>query len=111
MNNLSDALSSIITILGTKLSVRAPDKKHPYGHGRVEYLTGMVIAVIVLFAGLSSLKESVEKIIHPEMPSYTWVSIVIIVVGIAAKLLTGRLGGTINAAYQENKLFIYLHFT
>ncbi len=90
VNNLSDALSSIITILGTKLANKAPDKKHPYGYGRIEYLTGMLIAVIVLFAGLSAAKESLEKILHPETASYTWVSILIIGVGIVVKFLTGR---------------------
>ena len=90
VNNLSDALSSVITILGTKLSGRAPDKKHPYGYGRIEYLTGMLIAVIVLFAGVSAAKESIEKIIHPEAASYTWVSLLIIAVGIAVKFFTGR---------------------
>ena len=65
VNNLSDALSSLITIIGTRLAGRKPDKKHPFGHGRIEYLTGMLIAVLVLFAGLTSLKESVEKILRP----------------------------------------------
>ena len=90
VNNLSDALSSIITIVGTRLAGRAPDKKHPFGHGRIEYLTGMLIAVIVLFAGLTSLKESVEKILHPQAASYTAVSLVIIAVAVAAKFLVGR---------------------
>ena len=90
VNNLSDALSSIITIVGTRLAGRAPDKKHPFGHGRIEYITGMLIAVIVLFAGLTSLKESVEKILHPQAASYTAVSLVIIAVAVAAKFLVGR---------------------
>ena len=90
VNNLSDALSSIITIVGTKLANRRPDKKHPYGHGRVEYLTGMLIAVIVLFAGLTSLKESIEKLIHPEPASYTLISLIIIAVAVAVKFFTGR---------------------
>lgn len=90
VNNFSDALSSIITIIGTKLANRRPDKKHPFGHGRIEYLTGMLIAVIVLIAGLTSLKESVEKIIHPEEASYTVVSLIIIAVAVAAKFFTGR---------------------
>ncbi|MBP5216841.1 MAG: cation transporter [Bacilli bacterium] len=63
LNNLTDALSSIITIIGTKLSGKAPDKKHPFGHGRAEYLTSMVIAVIILVAGLSSIVESVRALI------------------------------------------------
>ena len=90
VNNLSDALSSVITIIGTKLAGRKPDKKHPYGHGRIEYITGMLIAVIVLFAGISSFKESVEKILHPEAASYTVLSLVVIAVAIAVKLLMGR---------------------
>ena len=90
VNNFSDALSSIITIIGTKLANRRPDKKHPYGYGRIEYLTGMLIAVIVLFAGLTSLKESVEKIIHPEEASYTVISLIIVAVAVAVKFFIGR---------------------
>jgi len=90
VNNLSDALSSIITIVGTKLAGRKPDKKHPYGYGRVEYLTGMLIAVIVLLAGFTSLKESVGKILHPEAASYTAASLVIIAAGVAVKFFMGR---------------------
>lgn len=90
VNNFSDALSSIITIIGTKLANRRPDKKHPYGYGRIEYLTGMLIAVIVLFAGLTSLKESVEKILHPEEASYTVISLIIVAVAVAVKFFTGR---------------------
>ena len=90
VNNLSDALSSIITIIGTKLAGRAPDKKHPYGHGRIEYITSLIIAVIVLAAGASSLKESVEKIISPEKTDFTVVSIVVICSAVFAKFYLGR---------------------
>ena len=62
VNNLTDALSSVITIIGTKLSNKAPDKKHPYGHGRIEYFTSVIVAFIVLIAGITALKESIEKI-------------------------------------------------
>ena len=89
VNNLSDALSSVITIIGTALSGRAPDKKHPFGHGRVEYITSALIAVIVLFAGVSSMTESVKSIISPQKAQYETYSLVIIVVAVAAKLLTG----------------------
>lgn len=89
VNNLSDALSSIITIVGTKLSSRRPDKKHPYGYGRIEYLTSVIIAVIVLLAGVTSLRESAEKTIHPEETAYTTLSLVIIAVAVGAKLLMG----------------------
>ena len=90
VNNLSDALSSVITIIGTKLAGKAPDKKHPYGYGRIEYLTSALIAVIVLFAGITSIKESVEKIISPTAAEYTTVSLIIIIAGIIAKLIIGQ---------------------
>lgn len=61
LNNLSDAMSSVITIVGTKLAGKLPDKEHPYGYGRIEYITSVIIAVIVLLAGFTSLKESMEK--------------------------------------------------
>lgn len=102
VNNLSDALSSVITIIGTRLANRAPNKKHPYGHGRIEYLAGVLIAVLVLAAGITALKESIEKIIHPEAAEYSVASLVIIIAAIAAKLLMGRyvkgVGEKINAA-------------
>ena len=90
VNNLSDALSSVITIVGTKLAAKAPDREHPYGHGRAEYLTTIVIAVIVLGAGLTSLKESVQRIIQPEQSSYEPVMLVIIAVAVVAKIVIGR---------------------
>ena len=66
VNNLSDALSSVITIIGTKLASRKPDKKHPLGHGRIEYVSAVAVAALVLYAGTASLVESVKKIIFPE---------------------------------------------
>ena len=90
VNNLSDALSSVITILGTKLAGKAADKKHPYGYGRIEYVTSAVVAMIVLIAGITSLKESVEKIFHPEETDYTAVSLIIIAAAVAVKFLLGR---------------------
>ena len=71
VNNLSDALSSVITIVGTKLASRKPDKKHPLGYGRIEYLSAMIVAAIVLYAGITSFVESVKKIIHPEAADYS----------------------------------------
>lgn len=90
VNNLSDALSSVITIIGTKLAGKAPDKKHPYGHGRVEYVTASVIAILVLFAGFTALKESVQKILHPDETGYSPVSLVILAAGVAAKVVLGK---------------------
>ncbi|WP_352398661.1 cation diffusion facilitator family transporter [[Clostridium] aminophilum] len=90
VNNISDAGSSLITIVGTKLAGREPDKKHPFGYGRIEYLTAMIIAVIVLYAGLKSLEESVKAILHPETPEYSTVSLVIIAAGVLVKIVLGR---------------------
>ena len=90
VNNLSDALSSVITIIGTKIANRQPDKKHPLGHGRTEYLSAMIVAAIVLYAGVTSLVESIKKIIRPETPDYSVVSLIIIASAVVVKLLLGR---------------------
>lgn len=90
VNNLTDALSSVITIIGTKLSERPPDRQHPFGHGRIEYFSAMAIALIVLAAGVASLIESVKKIIHPVEPEYTSATLTVVVIAIVVKLLLGR---------------------
>ena len=89
VNNLSDALSSVITIIGTRLAGRAPDKKHPLGYGRIEYLSAMIVAALVLYAGITSLVESVKKIIHPEKPDYMLPSLIIIASAVIVKLILG----------------------
>lgn len=89
VNNLSDALSSIITIVGTKLAGKAPDKKHPYGYGRIEYMTSLIVSAIVLYAGITALVESFKKIIHPEIADYSTVTLVILVAGIFVKFILG----------------------
>jgi len=90
VNNLSDALSSIITIVGTKLAGKLPDKKHPLGYGRIEYLSALIVSGIVLYAGITAAVESVKKIIHPEKPDYSAVSLVIIAVAVVVKIVLGR---------------------
>ncbi len=90
VNNLSDALSSIITIVGTRIASRRADRKHPYGHGRAEYLTTIVIAVIVLWAGITSLVESVQRIIHPEPATYEATTLMVVAVAVVAKIVLGR---------------------
>lgn len=89
VNNATDALSSIITIVGTKLAARRPDRHHPFGYGRIEYLTSVVIAIIILVAGFLSLRESIQKIIDPGQPSYSAITITIIIVAIIAKVFLG----------------------
>ena len=90
VNNISDAGSSLITIVGTKLAGREPDKKHPFGYGRIEYLSAMIISVIVLYAGITSFVGSVKQIIHPETPEYNAVSLIIVAVAVVVKILLGR---------------------
>ena len=89
VNNTSDALSSVITIVGAMLGGKAPDKKHPLGYGRIEYLSSMTVAAIILYAGITSAVESVKKIIHPEEADYRAASLVIVAVAIAVKLILG----------------------
>ena len=89
VNNLSDALSSIITIVGTKLAGKPPDKKHPYGYGRIEYLTSLVVSAIVLYAGITALIESVKKIISPEEVEYNIATLVILTAGVIVKFVLG----------------------
>ena len=89
VNNLSDALSSVVTIIGTKLGAKKPDKKHPLGYGRIEYLSSMIVAALVLYAGLTALVESVKKIIKPQAADYNATAIIIISVAIVVKLLLG----------------------
>ena len=90
VNNISDAGSSLITIVGTKLAGKEPDKKHPFGYGRIEYLSAMIISVIVLYAGVTSFTESVRRIIRPETPDYSAAGLVIVAVAVAVKILLGR---------------------
>ena len=90
VNNLSDAASSVITIVGTKLAGREADRNHPFGYGRVEYLSAMVVSVLVLYAGITALVESVKKIINPETPDYSVVPLVIVAVAVVVKIVLGR---------------------
>ena len=90
VNNLSDALSSVITIIGAKLAGKLPDKKHPLGYGRIEYISSMLVCAIVLYAGITAFIESVKKILHPEEATYSWLTLVILVVAILVKLALGR---------------------
>lgn len=101
VNNLTDALSSIITIIGVKLANKPRDKKHPYGYGRIEYISSAIIAAIVLWAGVTSFMESWPKIFTPDATNYTTVSLVIIAVAVIVKLGLGqyvkRVGKDINS--------------
>ena len=106
VNNLSDAGSSLVTIIGTKLAGKQPDKKHPWGYGRIEYLSAMIIGIIVMYAGITSLRESVDKIIHLEVPSYSTVSLIIVGAAVLVKIMLGLFvqstGKKVNSASLVN---------
>ena len=101
VNNISDAGSSVITIVGTFLAGKRPDKKHPFGYGRIEYLSAMLISMIVLYAGVTALVESVKKIINPDLPDYSTVSLIIVAVAVIVKIVLGtfvkRTGKKVNS--------------
>ena len=85
-NNLSDASSSIISLVGFKLSEKPADKDHPYGHGRYEYIAGLAVAVLIMVIGIELLKSGVEKIIHPADTEISIVAMIILVASILLKL-------------------------
>ena len=90
INNLTDAISSVVTIAGVRLAKKKPDDDHPFGYGRIEYFSAIIIACIITATGVTSLIESVKKVIHPEAPDYGAVSIIIIAAAVAVKFFLGR---------------------
>lgn len=84
-NNLSDAASSIITLVGFDMAGKPADKDHPFGHGRMEYVSGLVVSLLILMMGVELFKSSVEKVLHPEVISEQWISYMILVVSIFVK--------------------------
>ncbi len=104
VNNLSDAASSVITIAGTRLAAKEPDKKHPFGHGRVEYLSAMIIAVLVMYAGITAFIESVKKILHPETPEYTVPSLIIVASAVLVKIILGRYVKSVGEKVNSDSL-------
>lgn len=104
INNLTDALSSVVTIIGTKLAGRMPDKKHPYGYGKIEYITSVTVAVIILLAGSAAFRESFDKMFHPETADYSVVSLVIIAAAAAVKLIFGRFCKAAGRTYHSESL-------
>ena len=89
-NNLSDAASSVVTLIGFYMAGKPADLDHPYGHGRIEYLSGLFIAAAILMTGVELMKSSVEKILHPEVPDFSVISIIILIVSILLKMWMAR---------------------
>ncbi|MDO4485978.1 MAG: cation diffusion facilitator family transporter [Bacillota bacterium] len=90
INNLADASSSIITLVGFKLASQPEDENHPYGHARIEYLTGLFISIIIIVIGLQLLRSSIDKIIHPDPLEFSYITIIILVAAILIKLWQSR---------------------
>ena len=104
VNNLSDAASSVITIVGTKLAGKEADRKHPFGYGRIEYLSAMVISFLVLYAGITAFVESVKKIIHPDTPDYSAISLIIVAVAVVVKIVLGRYVKSVGKKVNSDSL-------
>ncbi|MCR5757480.1 MAG: cation diffusion facilitator family transporter [Selenomonas sp.] len=90
VNNISDAASSLITIVGAKLAAKRPDREHPFGYGRIEYMSAIIISVLVFYAGVTSLIESGKQILQPETPEYNTISLAILAVAVVVKIALGR---------------------
>jgi len=89
-NNLSDAASSVVTLIGFRLAGQEPDREHPFGHGRVEYLAGLAVSVLILLVGVELGRSSLEKILHPEAVEFSWLSVGVLACSILVKLWMGR---------------------
>ena len=104
VNNISDAASSVITIVGTKLAGKEADRKHPFGYGRIEYLTAMIISMIVLYAGITAFTESVRKIIKPEVSDYSAVTLIIVAVAVIVKIVLGQYVKSVGESVNSDSL-------
>ena len=104
-NNLSDAGSSAVTLLGFRLAGKKPDPDHPFGHGRIEYISGLIVAGLILLMGVELAKSSFDKILYPEEVTFSALAVVILAVSVAAKLYmwhyNRRIGGKIRSAAME----------
>lgn len=89
VNNLTDALSSLVALIGAKLAKKAPDKKHPYGHGRIEYIAEMIVAAVIIAAGILAIAESIKTIFEPSDPDYTFWAYIVMGVSIVLKIALG----------------------
>ena len=111
-NNLTDAGSSVVTLVGFRMAGKQADDDHPFGHGRIEYLSGLAVSVVILLVGLELAKSSVEKIIHPEPVEFSWLSAGILIAAICVKLwmsyfnrsLSRRIGSAAMAATATDSL-------
>lgn len=103
-NNMTDAGSSIVTLVGFRLSEKPADEDHPYGHARIEYITGLIISFLTLIIGYDILKTSVTKIFHPEDIAFSWTAVIILTVSILMKLWLSRFNRTLGKRIKSKAL-------
>lgn len=104
VNNFSDSISSVISIIATKLATKGATKKHPFGYGRIEYFSGAIISIIVIVSGIEFLQTSVEKILHPTVTEYSLVSLMILFIAIVAKIILGIYSKMVGNKYNSPAL-------
>ena len=104
LNNLSDASSNVVSLVGFRLAAKGPDEKHPYGHARYEYLAGLVVCVTILAIGLSLMKESALKVLHPTAVVFSWLSVGVLAASIGVKLWMSRFNKTIGQRINSETL-------
>lgn len=105
VNNLADASSSIVSFLGFKMAGKPADPEHPYGHARYEYLSGLLIALMVLLIGVELLKSGVEKVVHPTETTFRWISFWILVLSVLVKLWMAWLNRTLGKRISSQTLY------
>lgn len=104
LNNLTDTFSSLVTLVGTKMARKKPDREHPFGHGRIEYLAAVLVGLIILGVGVGAIATSVPKILKPEIANYSMVSIVVISATVVIKVLFGRYLRKVGAETRSKSL-------
>jgi len=104
INNLADASASLVTLIGFRLAGKDPDKEHPYGHGRMEYLTGLMISVMIVAIGIQLLRTSIDKTLYPEPLEFNPLIVVVLVVAIGIKIWQARFNVSIGKAIDSSTL-------
>lgn len=105
INNLSDAASSVVTLVGFQLAGQQADQEHPFGHGRMEYLAGLIVSMAILLMGFELGKSSIGKIIHPETLNFSWIAVVILGLSIFVKLWMFRFQRTLGQTIQSEAMY------
>ncbi|MBU5316041.1 cation diffusion facilitator family transporter [Clostridium bornimense] len=103
-NNLSDVFSSVVTIIGFKLAAKPADDDHPYGHGRIEYISALIVSVLVLLVGFSFVKSSISRIIHPVTIKFQWIPTLLILISISFKLWLSKFNGYLAKLINSSAL-------